>query len=186
MRTEAEIKKGLEICNVGTCGAECPYYGDEPSLCRGNLGKDARSLIAQIREENLALRTELVVNRNSTTTAIVGEPDGNGGYKKLADTLDQTAKQDDGKLDLTLVPTAIIWCIAAIRKFGLTKYKDPMNWKRVEKARLRAAAFRHFLKYLRDPEKLDEESGLPHLWHCATNIDFLCELEHYDIEGCTW
>jgi hypothetical protein len=32
------------------------------------------------------------------------------------------------------------------------------------------------LAYLDDPEGLDE-SGLPHLWHLATNIAFLIALE---------
>lgn len=26
-------------------------------------------------------------------------------------------------------------------------------------------------------EQVDEESGYPHLWHIATNVAFLCELE---------
>lgn len=93
---------------------------------------------------------------------------------------DQTAKADAGKLQLTLVPRKIIWAIAAIRSFGSMKYKDPDNWKRVEKERFRDAAFRHWLAYLDDPHGVDEESGLPHLWHCCCNLAFLCELE--DIE----
>ena len=93
---------------------------------------------------------------------------------------DQTAKADAGKLQLTLVPRKIIWAIAAIRRYGSMKYKDPDNWKRVEKERYRDAAFRHWLAYLDDPHGVDEESGLPHLWHCCCNLAFLCELE--DIE----
>jgi hypothetical protein len=34
-----------------------------------------------------------------------------------------------------------------------------------------------FLAYLDDPAGVDEESGLPHLWHLACNIAFLCEME---------
>ena len=87
------------------------------------------------------------------------------------------AKHDDGKLDLTLVPRQIIWDIAAVRRFGCTKYKNPDNWKQVEPERYRAAMFRHFLAYLDDPGSVDEESGLPHLWHCCCNAAFLCEME---------
>lgn len=47
----------------------------------------------------------------------------------------------------------------------------------MEIQRYRDAAFRHFLAYLDDPQGVDEESGLPHLWHLACNIAFLCELE---------
>lgn len=89
----------------------------------------------------------------------------------------QTAKADAGKARLTLVPMQIVWDIAAVREFAVThKYKDPDNWKLVEPERYKDAAFRHFLRYLDDPNGTDEESGLPHLWHLATNIAFLCAL----------
>lgn len=90
---------------------------------------------------------------------------------------DYTAKHDEGKLDLTLVPRQIIWDIAAVREYGNKKYGDPDNWKTVEINRYRAAAFRHLLAYLEDPHGVDEESGLLHLSHLACNIAFLCELE---------
>ena len=90
--------------------------------------------------------------------------------------LEQEAKADKGKLPLTLVPTDLIRAVAAVRAYGVEKYHDPDNWKRVEPQRYRDAAFRHFLAYLDDPEGLDE-SGLPHLWHLATNIAFLIALE---------
>ena len=87
------------------------------------------------------------------------------------------AKHDAGKLDLTLVPTSIIRAIGEVRRFGSVKYKDPENWRQVEPERYRAALYRHWLAYLDDPHGVDEESGLPHLWHCATNVAFLIELE---------
>lgn len=90
---------------------------------------------------------------------------------------DQTAKADAGKPRLTLVPREIIWAIAYIREYGCKKYSDPDNWKRVEVQRYRDAAYRHFMAYLDDPHGNDEESGLPHLWHLACNIAFLCALE---------
>lgn len=55
----------------------------------------------------------------------------------------QEAKADAGKLPLTQVPREIIRDIAIIRQYGLKKYKDPDNWKRVEIERYRDAAFRH-------------------------------------------
>lgn len=90
------------------------------------------------------------------------------------------AKDDSGKRKLSLVPRKIIWDIAAIREYGNVKYGDPDNWRKVEPERYRDAAFRHFLKYLDDPNGVDEESGLPHLWHLACNIAFLCEMEGKD------
>lgn len=92
--------------------------------------------------------------------------------------MNQEAKADAGKLDLTLVPRQIIWDIGEVRRFGVEKYTDPDNWKRVEKERYRAAAMRHFLAYLDDPDSKDPESGLSHLSHLACNIAFLCEMEH--------
>lgn len=86
-------------------------------------------------------------------------------------------KSDAGKPKLTLVPRKIIFDIARIREYGVEKYKDPDNWETVEPERYRDAAFRHFCAYLDDPDGVDEESGLPHLWHLACNIAFLCEME---------
>ena len=91
----------------------------------------------------------------------------------------QTAKADAGKPQLTLVPRRIIWAIAKVREYGCKKYPEggADNWKQVEKERYRDAMMRHMLQYLDDPDGVDEESGLPHLWHLATNCAFLCEME---------
>ena len=108
-----------------------------------------------------------------------------GEFKK-SDTLveeSQKAKADNGKPRLSLVPRRIIWDIAAIREYGNKKYGDPENWRKVEPERYRDAAFRHFLAYLDDPYGVDEESGLPSLWHLACNLAFLCDLEDELIEA---
>lgn len=90
----------------------------------------------------------------------------------------QTAKTDAGKPRLTLVPLEILYDVARVREYAVNnKYHDPGNWKQVSVERYRDAAFRHLCAYLRDPDGVDDESGLPHLWHLATNIAFLCELE---------
>ena len=93
---------------------------------------------------------------------------------------DQTIKADAGKLRLTLVPTELIRAVAVIREYGVNKYGESESWKRVEIQRYRDAAYRHFLAYIDNPKSVDEESGLPHLWHLACNIAFLCELENKD------
>lgn len=92
----------------------------------------------------------------------------------------QTAKADAGKPQLTMVPRKIIWAIAKVRMYGNKKYGDPENWRQVEPQRYRDAMMRHMLQYLDDPDGVDEESGLPHLWHLATNCAFLCEMENGD------
>jgi len=90
----------------------------------------------------------------------------------------QTAKADSGKLDLTLVPRQIIWDIAEVRRYGNEKYHSPDNWKDVEVERYRAAAFRHLLAYLEDPQGKDAESGIEHYKHMACNMAFICEMEN--------
>ena len=90
---------------------------------------------------------------------------------------DQIAKRDAGKPRPTLVPTRIIWAITRVREFGCKKYKDPDNWKKVEPQRYRDAAYRHWLAYLENVDSIDEESGLPSLWHLLTDIGFLVALE---------
>ena len=89
----------------------------------------------------------------------------------------QEIKADNGKPRLSLVPMEIIRNIARIREFGLKKYKEKESWKSVEVERYRDALLRHTLLYIEDPYGLDDESGLPHLWHLACNVAFLCELE---------
>ena len=94
----------------------------------------------------------------------------------------QEAKADSGKPRLSLVPREIIRDIARVREYGNRKYGSADNWKQVEPERYRDAAFRHFLSYLDDTDGLDEESGLPHLWHLACNIAFLCEMQNESSE----
>ena len=91
---------------------------------------------------------------------------------------DQTIKADAGKIRPTLVPRQIIRAISIIRGYGVQKYGSAENWQAVEPERYRDAAFRHWLAYLDDPKGVDQESGLPHLWHCACNLAFLIELEN--------
>lgn len=97
-------------------------------------------------------------------------PEDEGGF-------DQTAKADKGKIRPTLVPRQIIRDIAVVREYGNRKYHDPDNWKEVEVERYRDALCRHLLAYLDDPKSVDEESGIPHYKHMATNMAFICEME---------
>ena len=88
----------------------------------------------------------------------------------------QEAKADAGKPRPTLVPVSLIEAVASVREYGVAKYHDPDNWKKVELQRYKDAAYRHWLAYIKG-EKLDPESGLPHLHHCACNLAFLIEME---------
>ena len=89
---------------------------------------------------------------------------------------DQQAKADAGKPRPTLTPVSLIDAVPAARMYGNAKYHDPENWRQVEPQRYRDALYRHWLAYLKG-EKIDLKSGLPHLWHLATNAAFLIEME---------
>ena len=89
---------------------------------------------------------------------------------------DQSVKADGGKPRLHLVPTSVVECIARVREYGVKKYGDSDNWKRVEMERYVDAAYRHLIAYIKKPGGVDTESGLPHLWHLACNVAFLCEM----------
>lgn len=86
-------------------------------------------------------------------------------------------KYDDGKPRLDLVPPELIEAVGAVRTYGAQKYGDSDSWKKVEPHRYAAALMRHLCKWLKDPEDIDEESGLPHLWHVGCNVAFLIALK---------
>ena len=92
----------------------------------------------------------------------------------------QSAKADSGKPNLSLVPTQIILEIEKVRDFGLKKYQDPDNWKKVELERYHQALLRHTLAIWNDINAKDEESGLLHLSHIACNVAFILELMNED------
>ena len=90
--------------------------------------------------------------------------------------MNQEAKRDEGKLQLSLVPTQIIRDIAEVRMYGNEKYGDPNNWKNVAIGRYIDALYRHFLAFLDDPLGVDKESGIPHYKHMACNMAFICHM----------
>lgn len=89
---------------------------------------------------------------------------------------DQDAKADNGKPNLSLVPKQIIYEIEKVRDFGVKKYKDPDNWKKVSIERYHEALLRHTLAVWDDLYARDPESGQLHLAHIATNIAFILEM----------
>lgn len=89
---------------------------------------------------------------------------------------DQQAKSSQGKPHPSYVPVALIEGVMAVREYGKQKYHDPDNWKQVEPERFWDATLRHVLKAWHNPYSIDKESGLPNLWHIATNVAFLIEM----------
>ena len=85
-------------------------------------------------------------------------------------------KHDGGKPRLSLVPAEAIEAIGTVMTHGAEKYGEK-SYKQVDPKRYRDALMRHICKWLKDPQGIDEDSGLPHLWHIITNAAFLCELD---------
>ena len=89
----------------------------------------------------------------------------------------QEIKADAGKLAISTVPTEAIEAIAVIRQYGIKKYGSKESWKQVSIPRYREAVLRHILHWWKDPNAIDEESGLPSLWHALCNMAFIIALE---------
>lgn len=83
-------------------------------------------------------------------------------------------KFDTGKPMVSLVEPQFTLGVAKILTFGATKY-GANNWKTAtenDKQRFKDALLRHILAYV-GGDKLDEESGLSHLYHAGCNLMFL-------------
>lgn len=89
---------------------------------------------------------------------------------------DQEVKLDAGKPRYTLVPLQIVRDIEIVRRYGVQKYRDPENWRKVEMERYVDALLRHLLAFLEDHQSVDQESGIHHYKHMACNLAFICEM----------
>lgn len=100
------------------------------------------------------------------------------GYEIIEDDQPESnheAKSDGGKPRPSLVPPALIRGVDAIREFGTARYGSPENWRKVEPQRYWDALLRHALAAWDNWKAVDPESGMPHLWHIATNAAFLMQ-----------
>lgn len=79
-------------------------------------------------------------------------------------------KDDGGKLRWDLLPLDVVEKVVEVYTFGAQKY-EPNSWQNLEDGleRYYAALLRHLCAW-RKGEKIDEESKLNHLSHCAWNI----------------
>ena len=94
----------------------------------------------------------------------------------MSDVITDGLKHDGGKPRLSLVPAEAIEAIGIVMTHGAEKYGEA-SYRQVAPERYRDALMRHICKWLKDPHGVDEDSGLPHLWHIITNAAFLCELD---------
>jgi Domain of unknown function (DUF5664) len=86
-------------------------------------------------------------------------------------------KADAGKPRWDLLPPVALEEVSKVLEFGARKYA-PDNWRKVKGWRWRyaRAAIGHIFAFLRG-ERVDPESGLPHLAHAACSVLFVLELD---------
>lgn len=86
-------------------------------------------------------------------------------------------KHDAEKARWDLLPMGATSEIVDVLTYGAKKYA-PDNWRKVPNPQQRyyAAAMRHIVAWVRG-EKLDPESGKPHLAHAACCLLFLLEVD---------
>lgn len=83
------------------------------------------------------------------------------------------AEADVGKLDLTLVPPALLEAVARVLEFGAKKYTR-RSYDTVPDAEVRYyRALRRHLHAFESGEDLDPETELHHLIHAAANVAIL-------------
>ncbi len=89
-------------------------------------------------------------------------------------------KFDTGKPRLDLIAPEFMMYIGQVLHYGVEKYdkvNKAYNWRYgMAWSRPLGAALRHIFQWM-GGEKLDRESGLPHLAHAATNLMFLVSYE---------
>lgn len=92
-------------------------------------------------------------------------------------------KFDSEKTRLDLLPFRALEKVGEVLTYGAKKY-EPDNWRHVEGWRWRylGAVLRHIFAWQRG-ERLDPESGLPHLAHAACCVLFLLELDGEPSDG---
>lgn len=86
-------------------------------------------------------------------------------------------KDDREKLMWHLLPWRATSLVVSVLTYGARKYA-PENWRKVSKPEDRyfSAAIRHLTEW-RAGQKIDPESGLPHLAHAACSLLFILDIE---------
>jgi hypothetical protein len=93
-------------------------------------------------------------------------------------------KFDGEKAKWDLLPMRAVSSVVDVLTFGARKYA-PWNWARVpdQRPRYYAACLRHLVAWWHG-ERLDPDSGLPHLAHAVCCLLFLLEVEQARAAGC--
>ena len=92
-------------------------------------------------------------------------------------------KYDGDKLDWSLLQFGAIEEVLKVLGYGAKKY-DRHNWKKLDNLdeRYLTAAFRHLSAEMQG-ERLDPESGLPHIAHAMTGLMFVMQNRLNNLKG---
>lgn len=119
-----------------------------------------------------ALRTALDETLAKEGLALLAKSESGGG--------DTGKKFDQSKSRMDLLAPEAMFAMGDVLAYGVNKYdkvNKSYNWRYgMEWHRPFAAALRHMFAWFRG-ERLDPESGLPHLAHAAVNLMFLITYE---------
>lgn len=88
-------------------------------------------------------------------------------------------KDEEGKtrMELLLDMPEQLEKLGEILTFGINKYPTRMGWETRTVDQYRGAIMRHLLKW-RKGERIDPETGLPHILHVAVNCMFIDYIEN--------
>ena len=148
-------KKSREIAKIGS-----PDLGEPlPEVYLAKTKEKRRQEMRRINEM-LKAEHETPISQTSNT----------GG-------LETATKYDEGKVDLTIIPTAAQEEIAKVFTFGAKKYERTnfAKGKGLLYTRILASLLRHIYAFMKG-EDLDPETGLSHIAHAGANV---CMLLHY-------
>lgn len=100
---------------------------------------------------------------------------------KLVYVIPNGKKDDEDKQRWDLLPLDVVKDVVKVLTYGAKKYA-PDNWKLIDNPydRYFAAAMRHLSDYRAYGEKLDKDSGLPHLAHAMCCLIFLSWFEKHN------
>lgn len=127
-------------------------------------------------KENVKQASETIAKMNSKTEPLDDKEELEQDREKLR----KFAKDTKGKAKITLAPMQILKDVAEAREYGVKKYGSVDSWKEVPIEDYRDALFRHLLEYIKDPNSVDNESGIKHYKHIACNLAFICEMENME------
>ncbi len=85
--------------------------------------------------------------------------------------MEEGIKFDQGKLQWSLIPWSEMKDVVKVLMKGANKYSID-NWKNVDLKRYKDAIMRHQIDY-QGGERIDKDSGLPHMAHIICNALFI-------------